>query len=433
MVFRRLGEITMKKLRYYIENNLSLPKILILAFVLRLIWILVIKTVPTSDFKLMYETGKLAAEGNFAAFHGLSYFNLFPHDSITVLYYSLFFKITNNPLFLIKFMNVVYETFVVYMIYVIGKNIYNKNLAKLGAFLIAIFPPFIMYCSETMAEHMAIPFFLVSVYFFIKFIDTDSILFIFLSGIFLSLGDLFRPVGIIFFIAYLIYFVIKKLILQRKKYLIKLLAFIILVIGCALPTVILSNILVKADILQNQIWQPAEPSITTVLKGTNFEALGAWNVEDAKVPSECHFNAKLTTEKSMQLIKQRFESHSIPEIIKFYAEKTFLQWGIGDYGAYGWTVLNNAGESALKAPSAVVIATISYIIISLYYIFILVFAVKGIFNLKNSKQKGKVMFIYLILLGFIGFYMLTERQSRYSFVCSWTLILTALNGFKLKE
>lgn len=433
MVFRRLGEITMKKLRYYIENNLSLTKILILAFVLRLIWILAIKTVPTSDFKLMYETGKLASEGNFAAFHGLSYFNLFPHDSITVLYYSIFFKITGNPLFLIKFMNVIYETFVVFMIYIIGKNIYNKNLAKIGALLIALFPPFIMYCSETMAEHMAIPFFLISVYFFIKYIDTDKILFIFISGIFLSLGDLFRPVGIIFFIAYLIYFVIKKIIIQRKKYLVKLLAFIILIIGCALPTVILSNILVKSDILQNQIWQPAEPSITTILKGTNFEALGAWNLEDAQVPSECHFNSKLTTKKSMAIIKQRFESHSVPEIAKFYAEKTFLQWGIGDYGAYGWTVLNNAGTAALKSPSTLIITVIAYIIITFYYLFILVFAIKGIFNLKYSKQKGKVMFIYLILLGFIGFYLLTERQSRYSFVCSWTLILTALNGFRLRE
>ena len=42
------------------------------------------------------------------------------------------------------------------------------------------------------------------------------------------------------------------------------------------------------------------------------------------------------------------------------------------------------------------------------------------------------MFYYLILLGFIGFYMLTERQSRYAFVCSWLIILIASGAFYKK-
>ena len=200
---------TVVKINKFLDNKKSLFYILLIAFIIRLIWIVTVKTLPTSDFKLMYETGRIASNGNFSAFHGQNYFALFPHDSITVLYFSLFFKFLGNPLFLIKFMNVIYETVSVYIVYLIAKNTYNDKVGKIGALLIALFPPFIMYCSETMAENMAIPLFLISVYLFIKYIDTEKIYFIFLSGIFLSLGGLFRPVNIVFLIAYIIYYIIK--------------------------------------------------------------------------------------------------------------------------------------------------------------------------------------------------------------------------------
>ena len=165
------GKIVVK-INKFLDHKKSLLYILLIAFIIRLIWIVTVKTLPTSDFKLMYETGRIVSNGNFSAFYGHNYFALFPHDSITVLYFSLFFKFLGNPLFLIKFMNVIYETVSVYIVYLIVKNTYNDRVGKIGALLITLFPPFIMYCSETMAENMAIPLFLISVYLFIKYIDT---------------------------------------------------------------------------------------------------------------------------------------------------------------------------------------------------------------------------------------------------------------------
>ena len=82
-------------------------------------------------------------------------------------------------------MNIIYQTFTVYMIYNISKITYNKKIANISAILITIFSPFIMYCSETMAENMAIPLFLVGVYLFIKYIDNDNILTLIFSTVFL--------------------------------------------------------------------------------------------------------------------------------------------------------------------------------------------------------------------------------------------------------
>ena len=421
---------TVVKINKFLDNKKSLFYILLIAFIIRLIWIVTVKTLPTSDFKLMYETGRIASNGNFSAFHGQNYFALFPHDSITVLYFSLFFKFLGNPLFLIKFMNVIYETVSVYIVYLIAKNTYNDKVGKIGALLIALFPPFIMYCSETMAENMAIPLFLISVYLFIKYIDTEKIYFIFLSGIFLSLGGLFRPVNIVFLIAYIIYYIVKKVILKKKRYILKLICISMLIAGYLLPTVIISNILVDNKILENQIWDPGEPVIMTILKGINFQTLGAWSEIDSQLPKECDYNKKMIEEKAIKTIKNTFETHTPLEIIDFYGKKLFLQWGIGDFGAYEWTVANNPGV-ALSYKDTIILTPIVYILISIYYIFLITLCIKSLIGLKE-KRNSKLMFYYLILLGFIGFYMLTERQSRYAFVCSWLIILIASGAFYKK-
>ena len=127
-----------------------------------MVWIFLVNTLPTSDFKLMYDTGIEVANGNYSSFYENNYFARFPHDTATVMYISLFFKVIKNPLFLIKFINVIYQTFCVYMIYLIGKKMYNGKIGRITALLMTLFPPFIMYCSEIMSENMAIPLFLIS-------------------------------------------------------------------------------------------------------------------------------------------------------------------------------------------------------------------------------------------------------------------------------
>ena len=135
-------------------------------------------------------------------------------------------------------------------------------------------------------------------------------------------------------------------------------------------------------------------------------------------------------EKAIKIIKNTFEAHTPLEIVGFYGKKLFLQWGIGDFGAYEWTVVNNPGIS-LSYKDTIILTPIAYILISIYYIFLIILCIKALIRLKERKN-SKLMFYCLILLGFIGFYMLTERQSRYAFVCSWLIILIASGAFYKK-
>lgn len=424
-----------------LENKKTIIYILVVAFILRIIWIFSIKTQPISDFKLMYETGRAVANGNFSGFHGNSYFARFPHDSITVLYFAGLFKISSNPLILIKILNCIYETISVYLIYRIGIKIFNYKLGNIIAALLCIFPPFIFYTSETMAENMAIPLFLGSVLLFICFINNKKIITLIFSGILLSLGDLFRPVGIVFLIAYIIYYILDLIIYKKEKIKKSIIKISILIIVFILPTIVVSNILVYNKILQNQIWKPLEPTIITILVGTNYNTIGAWNAPDASLAENNNYNKEVISKIVKKEMTERFEEHTPVDILEFYAKKLALQWGFGDFGACGWTInynkwmqgstqitnTKNIIDEGISVFENNIVASLLMIVSWIYYFILLFFSIKGIMALKRKFNLAIVFFI-ILLLGFIGFYLLTERQSRYAFIIAWDFVILAGYG-----
>ncbi len=408
-----------KSLHDFLINTNSIIYILLTAFILRFIWIILVPTSPSSDFALMYNTAKSVSLGDFSSFFGNNYFARFTHDTIPVLYFSMFLKLFTNSLFAIKVINVILSTFSVYMIYKLCSQIYGELLGKLGALILTLFPPFIMYCSETMAENMAIPLFICSLYFFIKYMDKNKLYMLILSGLFLSFGDLFRPVGIIFLIAYILYYIFKQKF--HKLYII-----LILIISMILPIFLISKTLVSNNVIGNQLWNPKESVITSILKGTNMTSLGAWNEEDSMLPAKYNYDKNKINEEAFNIISNRFKNSSPFEILSFYVKKVFMQWGIGDFGSYEWTVTSSPTKGGL-IPLLTMLSPLILIYCYIFYICLIVLSIKGIFKLKFQKNKS-LLLCYLIFVGFVAFYLITERQARYSFVCCWLLVIFTLNG-----
>ena len=174
-----------------------------------------------------------------------------------------------------------------------------------------------------------------------------------------------------------------------------------------MPKIIISNLLVTNNILEKQLWNGGEPVIMNILKGTNLDSIGAWSEEDSLIPEESNHNNELMKEKAIERIKSRFTNSNFIQIILFYLKKIVLQWGIGDFGAYDWTV---AKGIYLTPKITLFLTPIAYTISSIYYLYLISLSVIGLKNISNNKINDKVLFYYLILLGFIGFYLLTERQ-----------------------
>lgn len=385
------------------------------AFLLRLIWILFIPSRPISDFELMYSSASDVAKGNYSVFHGTSYFARFAHNTIAVLYFSVFHKLSASPLILIKVMNTIFQTLAVYFTYLLVHEMYNnKKVAAQSAFLLAVFPPFIMYSSQVVSENIAIPFYIFSMYCFLKGTNRDKPpFFLIFAGIALSIANLFRMVGMVFLVAYILYFFLYKGILSSiKKVFMITLPFLILLY-------IVSSTLLNAGITDTHLWASKEPSTTSILKGTNINSFGQWNSEDASLPDKLNFDTAAIKKESMKIIKERLTTTPIYRLLPFYIAKLSAQWGFGDYGAYVWTIPdaeNSPMSDFFKDNHSLVM------IVSNLFLIILLNKTFKVY----LRNKNYISFNYLstiIFGGFVSLYLITEMQPRYSFIIAWLLVI----------
>lgn len=429
VIFRkkRLG-IWGSKLTNPLSGRNTLILIMLLAFIVRLLWILLVPTVPFSDFGLMYEYAQEVQQGNFSGFHNYAYFARFAHDTVTVLYFSLFYNLTANPLFIVKFINVLFSTLAVYYMYKIVTQIYGEPLGFLAAFLFAIFPPFIMYNSQTMSENLAIPFYLISVYYFILLIKNELTFhgnesrYLFFCGLALSMANMFRMVGSVFLIAYIMHFMIYKGI---KK---SILRMPIIFAAYMIPMYLISSILIYNGITETHLWKSKEPAWTSVLKGTNFESKGHWNEDDANLPEIYNHDPVKIAQASKQIIKERLLNASPQKILALYLYKFGSEWADPDMSAYDWTVPvaseSNSPSTKLvrKFESAISITT------TLYYLFLLYFSSLAL--MKNKGRQEEINFFLILFSGFVMLLLITEAQARYAFIISWVFIIFAIGGLK---
>lgn len=271
---------------YAIKKQVNHKKLLVIlvvvGFIIRLVWILSINSVPKSDFSLVYRSGANFLKGDYSIFKGTSYFARFPHITILCFYFAYIQKFSGqNALIVIKLINCICSTTNIIFIYLICKEVFNgRKRALWGAFIGAFYPPIILYCAVYCSENMAIPFFLASIYVFILVVNNKkSNKWIILSGILLTIGNFFRMVASVMVIAYLVYI----FIYEEKKLSDKFKSSALLVVAFAVPLVIVSNGLKIAGITEVQLWRGIEPSTTSIMKGSNFKSGGRWSREDAQL------------------------------------------------------------------------------------------------------------------------------------------------------
>lgn len=406
-----------------LERKNLIIVVLLASFIIRLIWILSVDTFPVSDFESMYNAAREVSYGNFNCFHGLSYFARFTHDTMIVLYYSLFFRIYSNPIFLIKLVNVIGSIISILSIYWTVLELFGNKSAVTASILIGLFPPFIMYTSQLLSENIAMPFFLLSVYFFIRYVKCMSqYKWIILSGISLACGNMFRMVGIIFLIAYIMYLVIYKSIISSIK------PIIIAVLLFTLPIYITSTMLINKGITESHLWCPKETVLTSILKGTNFNSFGFWNQEDADIVIKYNYDNEKIKEESLKIIKERLLGSPIYKVALLYIGKLAGELGFSDFNSYEFTVLdsnNSIGSNIARYFSFTFIT-----LINLFHVFLLYFS--AMYLRKSKKVKDEMNFFLILTLGFTSFYLISEVQPRYSFIICWSLVVFAVNGLKIK-
>lgn len=387
--------------------------ILLLSALLRVFWIFSINTMPISDFSSMYENAKILLTGDTSILKGYEYLARFPHLIPMTFYMAGIIKIfPTNSLIVMKILNVVFSTLSVYLLYKLADNFIESEREKLFALLIgAIFPSFITYTSVLCTENIAIPLYLLALIMFYKAKKSEKLSrenFI-ITGVLLAFGNLFRGVAIVVLIAFTIY-----IFLCGKK---KILNIGCVLFGYLIVTLSISGILLKADLIERPLWKGAEPStVTLLLKGTNFEHNGMWNIDDAEFIDE-HLKDENLSKLCIDKVKERLSSKTPLELVTFYAKKIVEQWKIGDCAGTYWAY--SGANIELKSTLS---KTFQWI-----YISVLVLAFFAQFRGKNENN----VLLNIILFGFGLLFMIIETQPRYSYIVSWIFILPAVQTIEM--
>ncbi|AGK99605.1 glycosyltransferase family 39 protein [Clostridium pasteurianum] len=410
-----LGHFIYSLVKKDFSNRLILLIILLLAFLLRLSYILLIDTKPFSDFAVIYASSQKFALGDYSVFKGVSYIARFPHLTILSIYLGELIKIFHKPIFAIKFINIILSTINVYIIYLISFELYEDKVKSIMiSFVACIFPAFIFYNSVLCSENLAMPFFLGSVYLFILVIkNKKNLLWIFISGILLSIGNLFRIVGIIILIAYILHLLIYY---RNKK---SILISGILIVSFILPLISVNSLLLHNNVTEYSLWNGREPFETSILKGTNINSLGMWNIDDAQLSEKYNFNYNQVKSASIHIITERLTKTPLYKLIGFYLIKFIAQWSSGDFSGAYWST----GDLSILNPNFS-ISIILFVYSQLLYIILIISIYKNLFVKKiDSYDNKQIHLIHIIFCGFVMFYLIIEQQPRYAYIVSWIFIL----------
>jgi len=313
---------------------------------------------------------------------------------------------------------------VLVLIYFISYELFNdKRKALLSLLIGSIFPPLVTYTSVFCSENLAMPFYLLSVYLFLKSMksDKEKFLLIGLSSVVLALGNLFRMIATVILIAYILYIVIYL----KDKILKKLLNILCIIIPYIIIIVLVSNTLQNMNITENPLWRGSEPKITNVLRGTNINNLGMWNVEDAQLVDKYLDNYDELEAKCKEIIYTRLTTTSPVKLLIFYVAKLSAEWCIGDDAGSLWTQ-KDMHESKILFK----VGTYGSMPFQLFYIITLILIFLGLKDKKNINVNSKLNLFYLIFCGYIAVYLITENQSRYSYIICWLFIILSVDGVK---
>lgn len=409
---------TIKNKSLYLKNKVII--IIFIGMILRILWLINVNTQPYSDFETLYNGAIALINNDNTLFTGVNYIARFPHLSYMIVYMAVIMKLFGQAVLTIKIGNLIFSIITMYLIYKVSLEVFEEeNLALVSLGISAVFVPMITYVGVLATENIAIPFYLASIYFFIKAIKKDmSLGLLALSGLLLGIGNLFRMVAVIMVIAYVMYI----LIFEDKKIISKIKSSIIIVIMFISVLVSGSFLLKSLGITEVHLWKGKEPAVTNILKGSNIESFGRFNDEDAAIPEKYNYDYDKVKDVSLEIIKERLTTTSPIRLAIFYCGKFIGQWGQGDMSGISWS---ESGAEKI----GVINSENSKVVVQLAYLAIIVLSFMSLFNKKRIIYENKIInLFYIILCGYGCFYLISEMQGRYAYIACWLFIIFATSG-----
>ncbi|WP_145326284.1 glycosyltransferase family 39 protein [Paenibacillus xylanexedens] len=437
------------KLNQY-SPRVIIPIVLLCSLAIQIIIIFVFPRVPTDDSQTVLSLAmNMLYDQDYSTFETGGYLHMFPFNYSIVLYLKTLLYLFPDNYLVIKLCNILFSTLTTFMIYLIYKQVNDRSTERDYGVLIfaATYLPSLFLNNLIYNDVIATAFLTSCLYFFIRFVREKSWKTIIIAAIFLAMGNYFRSIGVIVLIAAMIYILLNMRSIGAKK--------VIVSIGVVamlfnVPTWTQNAVLQSSGAVSENVGENAAPVYMWLNMGINLERFGFWdNMESYQIyQRQANYNKAESAELFKQEIGNKLSEASASDLVQMYYKKIIWTWTEGTYqmdrygignesslgagrgrgggiaGSYSYT---NAITQLFQGDSAyrTGLLWIVYVMNFLMYCFIFIRLVGGI----RRKRYDEVSLI-LVILGFIGFYILWEIKSRYIYPVYPLLVVLSYMGFK---
>lgn len=431
------------------DKKFIIPVVLLVSAVIQWVIITSFPVVPTADsLKLLQIASDLLNKADYSAFQKGGYLFIFPYNFSMVLYLKTLLAVFPDNTEIIKLFNIPFTLVTTLFTYFIYKEFNSRPKENEYGVLIfaAMYIPSLFMCNYIYNDVIATTFFTGAIYYFIRFVREKQMLRLVTAVIFLSVGNYLRNIGTIFLIAAVLY-----LIRQRKEISIRKLAASVLIMLALflLPAWAQDTYLQATHKVKNSIYQNSAPVYLWLNMGIDVKRLGFFDHKKSyKIYlKEADCDKERSKELFIEEMKRKFRTATAKEIVNMYYNKLIWTWTEGTYqiDRYGIGVdppsIKNKKLFIMGGYHYSTNATklfnkdnryrgtllwILYVMNFLIYCFILIKLIHSV-----RYQRFKEALLVIVLLGFLGFYLVWEIKSRYLYPIYPILLILSYQGFTI--
>lgn len=426
-----------------------IPATLLFSFAIQIVIIFLFTRLPTDDSQTVLSLAMdMLYQQDYSSFQTSGYLHMFPFNFSIVLYLkTLLFLFPDNYL-VIKIFNILFSLVTTLMVYLLYKEINYKSKQNDYGVLIfaATYIPSLFMSNFIYNDVIATAFLTSALYFAMKFMIRKSMKDILFAAILLAIGNYFRSIGVIFLIAVLLSLLFNLRQIGVKK---ALSALCLTALLFNVPGWTQNAVLQATDIVDESVNTNAAPVYMWLNMGINLDTFGFWDNRQSYniYQSDANYNKEDSVELFKKEIGNKLSEASAGDLVEMYYKKLVWIWtegtyqveryGIGNDGSSGGRQrmgrvidrysYTTAATDLLKADSKYRsgLLWVLYVMNILMYCFILIRLIGGI----KAKKFNEISLI-LVVLGFIGFYLLWEIKSRYIYPVYPLVIVLSYMGFK---
>ena len=399
--------------------------LLVISLVIKLFWVINFPLQYYFDMTTLMDYAKdivtIPDTLPFTGYHYLRFYGYnLPATFLNVFYVFVFGE--NMALIGARIFNVFYLIGIDLCIWFIAKEISNRKIANFTLLISVLFFPFTGLSNVVYNDVNSTFLLLIAISFFVHFVKVNQWKYLAWAGVFLILGNFLRSIGVIFFLAAGLYLLLNRKVKLALQFGTALFVGLFTVQFLFQMTMIKTGVLVESE---KSIAIPATHYVLVGLStGVHSASPGYYYPYLAYYIGE---NGGYDRDEYSQWVAReignRVKELGVAGVLNHGLQKFFVQWGDG---TFEMAIINNLISNKDDSPITFEYATpfhrwlleseIAIKVLVKYCRIFWVAMIAVIFagNFIRKRQKEEYL-LKLIIMGFMGFYLLWETSPHYSF------------------